>query len=65
MECFDMRVRSSVARINAVEPAGDSDQVFKFPIVMRRGFDLYYFLTVSIFHFTWEGLSAGIYSSLY
>ena len=27
MECFDMRVRSSVGRLNAVVPAGDIDQV--------------------------------------
>ncbi|KAK2654321.1 hypothetical protein Ddye_014177 [Dipteronia dyeriana] len=26
VECFDMRVRSSVGRINAVAPAGDNDQ---------------------------------------
>ncbi|CAL5381323.1 unnamed protein product [Camellia sinensis] len=26
VECFDMRVRSSVGRINAVAPAGDIDQ---------------------------------------
>lgn len=28
VECFDMRMRSSVARINAVAPVGDADQVF-------------------------------------
>lgn len=27
LECFDMRARSSVGRINAVAPAGDGDQV--------------------------------------
>lgn len=27
VECFDMRMRSSAARINAVAPAGDADQV--------------------------------------
>lgn len=27
MECFDLRMKSSVGRINAVAPAGDIDQV--------------------------------------
>jgi len=27
VECFDMRVRSSVGRIGAVGPSGDADQV--------------------------------------
>lgn len=27
VECFDIRARSSVGRINAVAPAGDIDQV--------------------------------------
>lgn len=27
IECFDMRARSSVGRIDAVAPAGDVDQV--------------------------------------
>jgi len=27
VECFDMRVRSSVGRIDAVGPSGDADQV--------------------------------------
>lgn len=27
LECFDMRARSSVGRINAVAPAGNGDQV--------------------------------------
>lgn len=27
VECFDMRMRSSVGRINAVEPGGDPEQV--------------------------------------
>lgn len=27
VECFDMRARSSVGRINAVAPAGDFDEV--------------------------------------
>lgn len=30
VECFDMRTRSSVGRINAVAPAGDIGQVVPF-----------------------------------
>ncbi|KAI8559179.1 hypothetical protein RHMOL_Rhmol04G0153000 [Rhododendron molle] len=40
VECFDMRVRSSVGRINAVAPAGDFDQKkmlsFRFQLVIRN-----------------------------
>lgn len=28
VECFDMRSRSSIGRINAVAPSGDLEQVF-------------------------------------
>lgn len=30
MECFDLRMKSSAGRINAVAPAGDFDQVRGF-----------------------------------
>lgn len=35
VECFDMRMRSSVGRIDAVAPTGDIDQVALLPLIFR------------------------------
>lgn len=50
VECFDLRRKSSVGRINAVMPAGDVDHVMLWPIVLSL------YMMEILYSFFWQRL---------